>query len=88
MNELINIIGLACLVNLLVEAEPIKWFKTWIGLTPDAGSSVVRFFARLTGCCLCLGIYVGAVGTMSITQGALVAVLAELVNRKLNSFEI
>jgi hypothetical protein len=88
MNDIINIVGLAALVNLLVEAEPIRWMKDKIGLTSQSKYSAVRFFARLTGCCLCLGTYVGIISTMSFAEGAVVAVLAELINRKLNTFNI
>lgn len=88
IQEIVQIIGLACLVNIFVEAEPIKRLKAWAGISISAKNGFVSFTARLLACPLCLGTWVGMIALWNLETGAIVAVLAEIISRKLNTFEI
>ena len=88
MMTLINILGLACLANVIVTATPIKMLLRYIGVTSKSESKVKAFIAQLLSCALCIGTWVGIIGTSSLAQGAIVAVLAELINRKISTIEL
>ena len=85
MNEIVQMIGLACLTVILIEAVPIKIIKDAIGLKTNSKYAAISFIAQLTNCALCLGTYIGMFGMMSFAKGAIVAVVAEIISKKLNT---
>ncbi len=88
METILKILGLACLTNIIVFAEPVSRLKAWMGITLLSQNPLRSYLARLLGCCLCLGTFVGCIGMMSVLTGPIVAVLAEVISRKLTTIKI
>ena len=88
MMTLMNILGLACLANVIVTATPIKMLLNYFGVVMSSKSKVKAFFAQLLSCALCTGTWVGIIGTLSLTQGAIVAIVAEFIHRQLTKIEL
>lgn len=80
MNMVFDIIGLACLTYLLTVAEPVIQIKEWMGLNNPNGQGIKGWMSRLLSCCLCLGFWVGLMGTWSLTMAAIVSISAEVIN--------
>lgn len=78
---MLEIIALAALTNLFVLAEPINHLKTYIYKLLKKEES--GFIYRLINCCLCSGFWIGLLATQSFYQAAIIAVLAELIYKKL-----
>jgi hypothetical protein len=71
----------------LVEAEPIKRLKDWLGVSSKSPQAFIAFIARMLNCALCLGMWVGSIATWDIIYGSVIAVVAELISRKLNTLQ-
>lgn len=82
-----EIIGLACLTNLLLLAEPVN-------LLYDVLFKKNNYFKRMLTCALCSGFWIYlvyqmiATGTIDLMGASISAIVAELINRKLNTLNI
>ena len=78
---LLEILGLAALTNLFVWSEPTNILKAKVYKLIKKEEE--GFIYRLLSCCLCSGFYIGFIFTLSLYQAAIIAVLAELISKKL-----
>lgn len=84
MIEIMCIIKLICFNWLLVNAEPIILFRTYIGfneLEYDNWNKYKRFIFRLITCEICLGFWVGLLFTFNPFTAAVVSVGSGIINK-------
>lgn len=83
---ILNIVGLACFSWLLTVAEPVIRMRVLLGIHQVTEESEIRtFIVRLLDCAMCIGFWVGLIGTLSIPQAALVAVIARIIDDRLGN---
>jgi hypothetical protein len=80
---LIKLIGLACFTYLMVNSEPTNRLKSMVGFDVMDEQGWRGFISRLLDCCLCLGFYIGLIGTGNLLYASIVAVMAEFINNKI-----
>lgn len=78
---LIEILALASITNLFVHSEPTNKIKSLIYKILKRSEDDMVW--RLINCCLCSGLYIGYFVTFSLYQAAIIAVVAELISKKL-----
>lgn len=78
---IIEIIAIACLTVLFVEAEPMQRIKHFI--FKDIKDYESYWWWRLINCCLCSGLYIGFALTLNIYSALIISVLAEFIHKKL-----
>lgn len=78
---MLEIIALACLVNLWIHSEPTNFFRYWIYKSVKDKDALWHW--RLINCALCTGFWFGLLVTLNIYSAALVAVAAEFICKKL-----
>jgi hypothetical protein len=89
MEKLIWIISWSCVGVLWVNSEPTIRFRNWIyKMIYKYKGFEDKWHWRLLNCCLCSSFWIGLFGTGDILLAALVSVIAELLNQKLNSGSI
>lgn len=87
MMELIfHTLGAACATYLWATSEPTVRLRKWAGLTTAHPNRWVRAAARASECCLCSGVYIGALATLDPFAACVCSVAAEMIYRSLNKF--
>jgi predicted small integral membrane protein len=85
-NEIVTIIGLACVGVLWINAEPmIRLRESIYRKIYGCKGWGDKWHYRLLSCCLCSSFWIGLLVTTNILYAAIISVLAELICRKLNS---
>lgn len=83
ITTIFNIITYACLTYLFVYAEPIILIRQYLNISTDSDNKYIRFIARLLGCCLCSGFWIGLIITQNIYLAAATAITAETITKKI-----
>lgn len=86
---IISCIALACITFLFVNSEPTiilrdsiyKWFYGCYDYT-----STLHW--KLINCCLCSGFWIGFIYTGDLKQAAIISILSEYIDKKLNDGKI
>lgn len=84
---LLNLIGLACIGVLWINAEPTivlrnRIYKWWYGCREFDH----KWHWKLINCALCISFWIGIIFTWSILQAAIISVLAEILHKKINKW--
>lgn len=88
MNEIIEILGLACISVLFTNAEPIIAIRESIGLTK---TQIIPLFIlnKILSCCKCLNFWLTLSMTGNIYLAAIGSILAITINKIIiNKFTI
>jgi hypothetical protein len=85
-NEIVTILGLACIGVLWINAEPAIRLREWIWRSIWKWREVweSKWHWRLVSCCMCFSFWLGLAVTTNLYSAAIISVVAELVCRKLN----
>jgi hypothetical protein len=78
---LIEIFALAAITNLWIHSEPTNILRYWLYKNKTDKDRLWHW--RLINCAMCSGFWLGLVVTLNIYTAALVAVVAELICKKL-----
>jgi hypothetical protein len=84
MVEIMKLIGIAAMGFLFVASEPMILIKTWFFTQVYKGDYTKLMIWRLLNCCLCSSFWIGFVITQDILSASIIAVVAELIYRKLS----
>lgn len=85
-NDIISIIGIACMSVLFVVAEPMILIKRQLGFKEEEiGKNPLRdFFTKLMYCGLCSGFWIAWAITLDFKTACIISVLAEIIHRKIS----
>ena len=80
-----QIIWISCMSVLFVNAEPMILLKRQMGFKEEIiGTNPLRdFFTKLLYCCMCSGLWIGLIFTLSFTQAVIISIVSELIDRKI-----
>ena len=89
LNEILLILGIACMSVLFVVAEPLiiskmMVFKMIYGKKDYTNS----FIWKLINCALCSSFWIGLAITQDIYQASIISILSELIYKKINEFKL
>lgn len=76
-NLIYEIIALACISILFVEAKPLQIVKGWIIKNKNG------LIWQMLNCCLCSSFWISLAVTLDVREAAITAVVAELLHKKL-----
>ena len=82
MELLISILGAACITNLWINSEPTMKLREWIFKDKN------NMLRRLLDCAMCSGAWIGLGITQNVLHAAIIAIVAEVISRQLNSGRI
>jgi hypothetical protein len=80
---LLTIFGLASITNLWLHSEPTNKIKHWLYKSVDKKEELWHW--RLINCALCTGFWLGLIVTWNLYLAAIIAVVAELICKKLTN---
>jgi hypothetical protein len=84
MVEIMKLIGIAAMGFLFVAAEPAILIKTWMFQIIYKGDYTKLMIWRLLNCCLCSSFWLGFAITQDILSASIIAVISEMIYRKLS----
>jgi hypothetical protein len=77
--HIFSIIGIACIGVLWIESEPTIRLREY--LLKDKST----WYFRLLNCAMCSSFWIGMILTLNIYDAAIISILAELIDKKLNN---
>lgn len=85
INEIVTILGLACIGVLWINAEPAIKFRIWLyRKIYKCQYYDMKWHWRLISCAMCISFWLGLVVTMNLYYAAMISIVAESICRKLS----